>query len=184
MPRLLAAHGKVARESVAGVNGLDLGLAGRKTQLDQIDEVSEVMRSEHDVDMREAFAQCGTLKLPDTATHRDDALGLMGVGNVLDRGDLPHEPQFGLLAHAARDENGDVGLLDRSNGQGARRLEHAGNAFGIVFVHLAAKGALPVCHAVKRPSRILHVTSHHHCLRTPACGEKCAVLFLVQTAAP
>ena len=184
MPRLLAPYGKIARKAVAYLERLDLGLARDDATREQIDQVPEVMRAEDDVHVGELIAQGRTLELPDASAHGDDALGVMRARHVLDRGDLTHETLLRLLAYAAGQEDGDVGFLDGEHRQRTGFLEHAGDAFGIVLVHLAAKGALPVRHARKRSSlvylvHLVHV-SFHRSLCALACSEKRAVLPFIK----
>ena len=146
--------------------------------------VSEVMRSN-------TMSTCGRLSRSvapsscDTATHRDDALGLMGVGNVLDPG---RPAPAGLSSAFSRTQHVMKTAMSASSivasRQGARRLEHTGSAFGIVFfVHLAAKGALPVCHAVKAAFSHLYVTSHHRDYARPHAAKMRGTVPR-QTAAP
>ena len=82
--------------------------------------------------------------LPDAAAHGHDALGQRGAGaqrSILERGHLTVEARVGGFAHAARHEHNEVGILDGIDGQRAQAFEHAGDALGIVFVHLAAERA-------------------------------------------
>ena len=74
---------------------------------------------------------------PPTAMSGRAAAGLEG----LERGDLPPQALVGVLAHAARHEDDDVGLGGIVDRRHPLRAEQARDALGVVLVHLAPEGA-------------------------------------------
>ncbi len=103
----------------------------------------QVVGAEDDVQVRQLLHELLAVALTDAASHGDVAL-LVGRavshGNVLHGCDLAVEPRIGGLAHAAGHEHDDIGLFNGADGQRAQPLEHAGDALGVVLVHLAAEG--------------------------------------------
>ena len=143
-PRVLARRRQLRGKRRAGVEHLHVMAPLVERLFQQSRKRAQVVRAEHHVQVRQLIDELLPVALPDAAAHGHDALGQRGAGaqrSVLERGHLTVEARVGGFAHAARHEHDEVGILDGIDGQRAQAFEHAGNALGIVFVHLAAERA-------------------------------------------
>ena len=141
---MLAVGGQIGRKRRGGVEHLDVAGALVERALEQLGQSAEVVRAEHDIEMRERLEKLVAVALPDAAADGDDALvewGARAQRDVLHRGDLAVQACVGSLAHAARHEDDDIGILELLDRKGAERLEHAVDALGIVLVHLTPERA-------------------------------------------
>ncbi len=134
---------------VGGTDAVLIGLGdgdavtrARERLAQQVGQAVDGVRAEDDVDVAEDVEELFAVALADAAAH-----GHHAMRDALARRDVAHglhlavEPGVGGLAHAAREEDHDVGLLDFLDLKGAGGLEHAADTLGVMEVHLAAEGA-------------------------------------------
>ena len=168
---VVAAH---ADRHPPGVGGVPLGRQRRREDLERLDDLdlrlgvvpgplqqrrqrAHVVRAEDDVHPRRAAHDLAAVLLREAAADGDLHAGV----GVLDRPEVAEvavEPVVGVLAHRAGVEDDDVGVAALGRGGVAGLLEEAGEALGVVHVHLAPVRA----HAVgaRRGSRMAaHVSS-------------------------
>ena len=110
-------------------------------RFDQRYEMLDILSSEHDIDMRKRLGELFGVALSNAPTDAYDALRELAVlrkGDVFDGCDLSHETDIRCLADAAGHEDGDFGLLHRGDLHCPVRFKHAGDALGVMLVHLAA----------------------------------------------
>ena len=143
-PIVLARRRQLGGKRRGGVEHLHLMAALLDGRFDQTGKRAEVVRAEDHVEMRQFLDELLAVALADAASHGDDALRkrrARAQRHVFERGHLAVQARVGRLAHAAGHERHDVGVFDRLDRQRAKALEHAGDALGIVLVHLASERA-------------------------------------------
>ena len=107
---------------------------------EQRGRVREVVRAEHDVDVRRRSLHELAVLLGEAAADRDLEVGPR-VLQRLQSAEVPVELVVGVLADAARVEHDDVGRVEVVGRLHALGREQARDALGVVLVHLAPVGA-------------------------------------------
>ena len=113
-------------------------------RLEQARQRAQVVGAEHDVEVGQLVGELLAVALADAAAYGDDALRerrARAQRDVLEGSHLAVEARVRRFAHAAGHERHDVGLFDGFNGKRAQAFQHAGDALGIVLVHLASERA-------------------------------------------
>jgi len=111
--------------------GVDLG--------QQRGQLGDVVGAQHHVDAGHALADTLALLLGHAAGDHQQGVGALALEGG-QAADLAAQLLLGLLAHAARVEDDDVGLVGRACLGVPRASQHLVHALGVVGVHLAAKG--------------------------------------------
>jgi hypothetical protein len=109
--------------------------------------------AEHDVDVRRLLAHELAVLLGEAAGDDDLAVG-PGILPSLEVPEVAVELVVGVLPNAAGVEDDDVGLGLAVGAREPVDLEQAGDALGVVLVHLAPEGAHDVGAASHRPLRL------------------------------
>ena len=102
--------------------------------------VGEVVGPEHDVDLTRPLDDQVTVLLRQAAAYRDLEVGT-AFFQALQPPELAVQLVVGVLAHAARVEHDDVGLVDLVGGLHPVGGEEPGDPLGIVLVHLTSERA-------------------------------------------
>jgi hypothetical protein len=80
-----------------------------------------------------------SIALRDAATYGNDSSATGWRGGAYHGRDLTVQSRIGVLAHAARHEHYDVGIVGGRYRHTSMRIEDSTNTFGVVKVHLATK---------------------------------------------
>jgi hypothetical protein len=107
---------------------------------DQLSGAVDVVRAEHDVDVRRPVADDLAILLRQASRHHDLAPVALALPR-LEVAEIAVELVVGVLADAARVEHDDVGVVLRSRRYEPVGLEQPRDALGVVLVHLAPVGA-------------------------------------------
>ena len=99
------------------------------------------MGSEDDVDVIEIGEKTLAITLGDATTHRDHTMPARRLREALAGGALTVQARICSLAHAARHENDDIGVLGSTRLKATERVEQPAHALGVMEVHLTAEGA-------------------------------------------
>ena len=99
-----------------------------------------VVGAEHDVDVTGPLAHDVAVLLGQAAGHDDLAAVPLGLPR-LEVAEVAVELVVGVLADAARVEHDDVGVVEVAGRDQPVGLEQAGDALGVVLVHLAPERA-------------------------------------------
>ena len=134
-----SAEGNAAASSAAVASSTStIGpLAG---ELDQIGGAMHVVGAEHHVDPRRLRADALGLVLGEASAHDDLHAGAT-VFDRLEHAEVAVELVVGVLPDAAAVEHHDVGVLGIGSRNETIGLEEAGDALGVVLVHLTPEGA-------------------------------------------
>ena len=100
----------------------------------------DVVRAEHDVDVRRPVADDLAVLLGQASRHHDLATVALALPR-LEVTEVAVELVVGVLTDAARVEHDDVGVVLGAAAHEPVGLEQAGDAFRVVLVHLAPVGA-------------------------------------------
>ena len=141
VPGVLAPAGKVR-----GKTGIVLARIGEDALLGTVERLENELgktgdgsSAKHHVNVSHVLSDVGAVALGYAATDADDPAAMRGLGRTDHGGDLAVEVGVCLLAHAARHENHDVGLIRRGHLKAAARPKKARDALGVMKVHLAAE---------------------------------------------
>jgi hypothetical protein len=140
--RVGSVEGKVSR----GFEDLDLGALVVAGPVEQRGEAADVVGAEDDIDPRGALDDGAAVLLGQAAADGDLQIRVLELG-LAQLAEVAVELVVGVLAHGAGVEDDDIGGLGPLAGREAgdvdiaRRLEQAGEALGVVDVHLAPVGA-------------------------------------------
>ncbi len=103
--------------------------------------MSDVVRTEDHVHVRQLLEQTLAVPLPDASADSDQRPLAPAGFERLERGHLATQPFVGVLANAARHEDDDIRALGVFDGAHRLGAQQPGDAFGVVLVHLAPEGA-------------------------------------------
>jgi hypothetical protein len=119
----------------------DLGdRTARLSVLDEFGGAVHVVGAEHDIHVRSTGADCVLILLGETPGHDDLATVALPLPS-LEMPEVAVQLVVGVLPDAARVEHDDVGIVLGLSRRQTVGLEQPGDAFRIVFVHLAPEGA-------------------------------------------
>ena len=99
----------------------------------------DVVGAQHNIDVAGPLLDPLAVLLGQTARHRYLDLGALSLEG-LELAEMPIELVVGVLTNAAGIEDDDIGLLQRRGLRQPVGLEKAGDALGVVFVHLTSVG--------------------------------------------
>ena len=119
----------------------DMALAIQKRLGDKLGNVRNGMGTKNDVDVIDVGEQALAIALGDAAAHGDHALTRRRKRKALAGIALTIQARIGSLAHTARHEHDNIGMLRIERHKTAIRIEQATHALGVVLVHLAAECA-------------------------------------------
>ena len=125
-------------ERLQRLGELDLGLVPDPGPLEQRRQRGHVVGAVHHVDPRGALRDLGALHLGQAAAHRDLHAVLLLRQQMTQ---VPVQPVGRVLADRAGVEHDDVRDLVLARGPVTRLVQQAGQALGVVRVHLAPVGA-------------------------------------------
>ena len=122
----------------------DMALTIQKRLGDKLSHVRNRMGAENDVDVIDVGEQALTIALGDAAAHGDNTLTRRRRRKALAGIALTIQARIGSLAHTARHEHDNIGMLRIERHKTAIRIEQTAHALRVVLVHLAAECAYKV----------------------------------------
>ena len=129
-------------KSVSLLYDFDVSIAFIYRLHDEGRQRGEVVRPEHDVEMRKNFEEAIAVALSDATANGENALVKRRIGtqrDVLQGCRLANFALVGRLSDAACHEDYQVGLLDAHNLRRSKAFKHADDALGVMLVHLASE---------------------------------------------
>ena len=119
----------------------DVALAIQKRLGDKLGHMRNRMGAKNNVDVIDVGEQALAIALGDAAAHGDHTLTQRRRRQALAGIALTIEASIGSLAHTARHEHDNIGMLRIERHKTAIRIEQATHALGVVLIHLAAECA-------------------------------------------
>jgi hypothetical protein len=102
-------------------------------------QVGDVVRPDQEIEVADACEELLSLLLGDAAGDREHETGVLRLQRR-ELADLAAELLLGLLTHAARIEDDEIGLLGGLGARPAARTQHFLHPVGVVRVHLTPEG--------------------------------------------
>ena len=121
--------------------GADMTLAVQERLGNELGHMCDGMRAKDDIDVIDVGEQTLAIALRDTAAHGNHALARRRRRQAFTGIALTVQARIGSLAHTARHEHNDIGMLGIERHEAAIRIKQATHTLGVVLIHLAAKGA-------------------------------------------
>src|SRR5262249_34850054 len=106
---------------------------------EQAGELRNIVRTEHQIDLRQALDELFALLLSD-ATRNGDQQVLLGLLQEAQAADLAAQFLLRLFSHTAGVEQHEIRVFGRIHLRVAGRAQDLADPLGIVQVHLAAEG--------------------------------------------
>ena len=149
--RRLAARGQGGGEDLETLQDLDLRLLGDARPLQEHRQGTEVVGAEDRIDPGGAADHLTAVLLREAATHGDLHARVSGLDRC-EMSEVAVEPVIGVLPHRTGVEDDQISLIAVWDADIAGRFEDAGDALGVMSIHLAPVGA-----HLKRPGHRLRV---------------------------
>ena len=135
-----SADGNMAWSSMTAASRISVSGPVAPGGVEQLGGPVDVVGADHDVDVARPLADELAVLLGEAAGH-DDLATVAGRLPRLQVAEVAVQLVVGVLPDAARVEDDHVGLVDARRGNQPVGLEQAGDALGVVLVHLAPERA-------------------------------------------